>query len=74
MIRRSLVVLVALGLTACDLLGGINPDQVELLGLIRRVELDPGVDALDMNGATIVGLDWQRINFHFTEPISTEIP
>lgn len=70
--RRALLVVASLGLASCDLFDGINADQVALLGLIRRVELRPGVDALDSTGATVVGTDWRTIRFHFTEPMSDE--
>lgn len=66
MIRRAL--LVAVPLVACSCVGATN--RGDLMILVQRVELLPGVDALDPIDPTPVGQDLRRIRFYFTEPLS----
>lgn len=44
-------------------------DRGELITLVQRVELAPGVDALDPIDPTPVGQDWRTVRFFFTEPL-----
>ena len=72
---RLALVVCSLFLASCNLLGrGADTlaEQVELIGLVQRVALTPGADALDPSGPTAVGTDWRVVEYTFTEPIAAE--
>ena len=61
------------GSAGCGILGGSSSElagQKDLIDIVQRVSLVPGVDALDPAGPTAVGTDWRQIVFTFTEPIA----
>ena len=73
--RRLALVVASVLLSSCHLLGGgadTLAEQVELIGLVQRVALTPGVDALDPSGPTAMGTDWRVVEYTFTEPIAPE--
>lgn len=59
----------ALLLAASLPLVGACSDRGELISLVQRIALDPGVDALDPTDPTAVGQDWRRIEFFLSEPL-----